>query len=202
MRCLLGRVYQLLFLLSFHLLSVALLSLESNLSVNFVHNSPMKLKASSSFLDANNGRFHLLPSLLEDIHEPLTDSSAIDSLADDSSCLSQPVGVLSSQTASHRGLNRDDLVQARGVQELLQACPGLFLQKDLGKANLELFSKLGLGFSKVFKDGQGCVSGSALVLRGLSLETRSVPADEVLEDNTDRVAGLTDTDSFKHTSTP
>ena len=185
MRRLLWRAYQLLFLLSFHLLSVALLSLESNLSVNLMHNSSMKLKASSSFLDANNGSFHLLPSLLEYIHESLTDSSTVDSLANDSSCLSQPVSVFSSQTASHRGLNRDDLVQARSVQKLLQASTSLFLQKDLGEAYLELFSKLRLGFSKVFKDGQCCVPGPALVLRGLTLETRSVPTNEILEDNTD-----------------
>lgn len=66
---------------------------------------------------------------------------------------------------------------------------------------MELVSHFWLGELKTFQDFNSSVSGLTIVLRCISLETRSVPPVEVLEHNTDGVASLPDADGFQHTCT-
>ena len=98
-------------LLSFHLLPVALLSLEGNLSVNFVHDLAMKLESSSGLLNAHDRCLHGLPGILEEVHESLAHHSLVDALADCVTSFLKLQREFSRQARSHCRLNRDDLVQ-------------------------------------------------------------------------------------------
>ena len=115
----LGPGLLLFFLLTLHLLTVALLILKGDATIDLQNEFLMQPTASPNTLDFFYSGFHHRPSLLEELHQSLKSNFLQDSALDNISCRSDLLSVPAGKFATRCSLDFDNLFEARSIQELL-----------------------------------------------------------------------------------